>query len=176
MDIITYSLCKKLCKSAVSGVKSYRVEGLNLIIVLNDGTELTMAFPVPEVSAVELRTATLEFDNTSTIFNLPIDDVKVNVYVNGIYLTENVDYTINRDVHPNQIEFELVYEDFESCTITYLKAGPDDEPGDVLDSIDFATPDDIDNMFDFNGDVGGIIGGGAEFATTADIDKLFNFS
>ena len=47
MDIITYSLSKKIAASAVSGVKNMSVEGQTLKIVTNTNGTLTMTFPVP---------------------------------------------------------------------------------------------------------------------------------
>ena len=46
MDIITYSLSKKIAASAVSGVKNMSVEGQTLKIVTNTNGTLTMTFPV----------------------------------------------------------------------------------------------------------------------------------
>lgn len=170
MDVITYSLCKKLCKSALSGVKNYRVEGLNLIIELNDGNTLTMTFPVPTIEAAELKDFIIDFDGESQEFELPVNDVKLNVYVNGIYLTENIDYIINRQVKPNKIMFDAIYDTFDSCTITYLDSlsNKDQDGGGInFDDIDFASREDIDKLFP-NG-----IGVTEIYATTADIDKLF---
>ena len=48
MDIITYSLSKKIAASAVSGVKNMSVEGQTLKIVTNTNGTLTMTFPVPK--------------------------------------------------------------------------------------------------------------------------------
>lgn len=48
MDIITYALCRKMVKSAVSGIKKITVDGLNLIIETNDGNEAIISFPAPE--------------------------------------------------------------------------------------------------------------------------------
>ena len=48
MDIITYSLSKKIAASAVSGVKNMSVEGQTLKIVTNTNGTLTMTFPTPK--------------------------------------------------------------------------------------------------------------------------------
>ena len=47
MDIISYSLSKKIAASAVSGVSSMSVDGTTLNIDTNDGQRLQMVFPVP---------------------------------------------------------------------------------------------------------------------------------
>ncbi len=47
MDLISYSLCKKIASSAVSGVSSMSVDGTTLNIDTNDGQRLQMVFPVP---------------------------------------------------------------------------------------------------------------------------------
>ena len=48
MDIITYSLSKKIAASAVSGVSSMSVDGTTLNIDTNDGQRLQMVFPQPK--------------------------------------------------------------------------------------------------------------------------------
>lgn len=48
MDMISYSLCKKIAASAVSGVSSMSVDGTTLNIDTNDGQRLQMVFPVPK--------------------------------------------------------------------------------------------------------------------------------
>lgn len=47
MDILTYSLSKKIAASALSGVSSMVVEGTTLKITTNDGDVLNMTFPTP---------------------------------------------------------------------------------------------------------------------------------
>ena len=47
MDIISYSLCKKIAASAVSGVQSMSVSGQTLTINTKDSGVLTMTFPKP---------------------------------------------------------------------------------------------------------------------------------
>ena len=47
MDIISYSLSKKIAASAVSGVSSMSVDGTTLNIDTNDGQRLQMVFPKP---------------------------------------------------------------------------------------------------------------------------------
>lgn len=47
MDIITLSLAKKYANKVAAGYSSVRVDGMNLIFTLNDGSEVTMAIPAP---------------------------------------------------------------------------------------------------------------------------------
>ena len=47
MDMISYSLSKKIASSAVSGVSSMSVDGTTLNIDTNDGQRLQMVFPQP---------------------------------------------------------------------------------------------------------------------------------
>ena len=48
MDIVTYALCKKLAAGAVSGISNMEVQDNTLIITQNNGSQVTMDFPVPE--------------------------------------------------------------------------------------------------------------------------------
>lgn len=48
MDIVTYALCKKLAAGAVSGISNLEVQDNTLIITQNNGSQVTMDFPVPE--------------------------------------------------------------------------------------------------------------------------------
>lgn len=48
MDLITYSLSKKIATSAVSGVQSMSVSGQTLTINTKDSGVLTMTFPKPK--------------------------------------------------------------------------------------------------------------------------------
>ena len=48
MDMISYSLSKKIATSAVSGVSSMSVDGTTLNIDTNDGQRLQMVFPQPK--------------------------------------------------------------------------------------------------------------------------------
>jgi hypothetical protein len=48
MDVITYSVCKKIAEAAVSGISSLEVEDTTLIIKTNSGQTIRMDFPTPE--------------------------------------------------------------------------------------------------------------------------------
>lgn len=257
MDIVTYALCKKLAKSAISGIKNLTVNGLDLIIETNDGNKFTMTFPKPadgldgkdgnsvvsikidnnnhlictmsdettidagEIKGIgggliqankvsqfptkgkddtlylskednglyywdgisyapivsntveifaKLETAAIEFDAINYTFDLPVDKVAVNVYVNGMYLTEDIDYTIDRTVTPNQITFTELYEEWEICSITYLKPV---SGGDAPDTdLDYATTEDIDKLFENMSDIE-IPDSKLDYATEEDINNLF---
>lgn len=48
---------------------------------------------------IDFKTSSdIEFDGIETTFDLPIDDKTVSIYINGMYLTEEEDYTIDRTV------------------------------------------------------------------------------
>lgn len=47
MDVITLSLAKKYANKVAAGYSNVRVDGMNLIFTLNDGSEVTMAIPAP---------------------------------------------------------------------------------------------------------------------------------
>lgn len=102
----------------------------------------TIASNTLEILA-KLETAKIEFDGIEQTFNLPINDVALNVYVNGMYLTEDTDYTIDRTVKPNTITFTDLWEDIDTCTITYLKP----VSGGDVPVLEFATDADIDKLF-----------------------------
>lgn len=99
--------------------------------------------------SVGLETATIEFDGILDTFDLPEDDISYNVYVNGIYYTEDEDYTIDRTVSPNQIIFYEIYDDYESCTLTYFKPTSSSGGSDncSCNAIEYATKSDIDSLF-----------------------------
>lgn len=165
----------------MSGIKSFAINGLNLIINTNDGKQLTMTFPKPadgisvtkvEIDAnshlictmsdgstidageikggtgggnVELRTASIIFDGVNDTFNLPISGLnKMNVYVNGLYMTEGSDYTLSGD----KIIFDTVYDDYETCTITYFKNASTSGGNEGSVDIEYATKEDIDKFFE----------------------------
>lgn len=47
MDIITYALLNKKIKGLTSGIKSTVVDGTTVVFTMNDGSQVTMSFPVP---------------------------------------------------------------------------------------------------------------------------------
>ena len=71
MDIITYSLSKKIAASAVSGVKNMSVEGQTLKIVTNTNGTLTMTFPVPKdgVSVTDIEETPLTAEAAIFLLN-----------------------------------------------------------------------------------------------------------
>lgn len=79
------------------------------------------------LTSVDLLTDEIVFDGVNYDFDLPVDDTKMNVYVNGVYLTEDIDYEIDRNTSPNKITFYELWEEFDSCTLTWIK-------GNVYDS------------------------------------------
>lgn len=64
---------------------------------------------------------TFLFDGATMTYDLPANHaVLINVYVNGVYMTESVDYTIDRTSNPNKITFNQIYDEFDRCTIICL--------------------------------------------------------
>lgn len=123
--------------------------------------------------SAEIKTATINFDGVSDTFDLPVDDISYNVYVNGIYYTESVDYTIDNTVSPNRIIFNEIYDDYESCTLTYLKKSSSisGDGGNCSCEFEYATKSDIDNMF--SGENMGVDISSLQYATKNDIDVMF---
>lgn len=113
-----------------------------------DGTKYQKISSDATQILAKLKTYSIEFDGTSDTFDLPLDDISYNVYVNGIYYTESEDYSISRTVSPNQIIFNDVYENYESCTLTYLEAVNSSGGGNCeCETMVYADNDDIDSMF-----------------------------
>lgn len=48
MDLITYTLCKKIAAGAVSGISNLTVENTTLKITTNEGNIVEMNFPTPQ--------------------------------------------------------------------------------------------------------------------------------
>ena len=118
---------------------------------------------------IDIKTSLdITFDGIETTFNLPIDDKQVMVYLNGIYLTEDEDYSIDRTVTPNTITFIEAWEESDICTIVWITGGVSGGgaadaslakesdidklfptiPGSIPDEPDiYAKEEDIDNMF-----------------------------
>ncbi len=63
MDIVTYALCKKLAEGAVSGISNLEVIDNSLIITQNNGSQVTMDFPVPE-DGVSIENVELDKDGS----------------------------------------------------------------------------------------------------------------
>lgn len=98
--------------------------------------------------ASELKTLSLDFDGSRNTFNLPIDGIPYNVFVNGMYYTEGSDYAIDRAVSPNRLIFNDIYDVYDTCTLTYFKSiGSVSSPSGGNMNLDFATEEDIDKMF-----------------------------
>lgn len=99
-----------------------------------------------DLTSVDLLTGTIEFDGEQYVFDAPADNVKLNIYVNGMYLTEDIDYTIDRNVTPNKIEFIDLWEEYDYCTITWIKGNILD-PGE-LEKVQLSQlKTDITNIF-----------------------------
>lgn len=115
----------------------------------------------------DFKTARIEFDGSEIIFDLPIDDKTLNVYVNGIYLTEDEDYTIDRNISPNQINFVDTWDETDICTITWIEGTVFSGGGSSNSNLGLATKEDIDKMFSE------IEGAKFALASKEDINKMF---
>lgn len=173
MDIVTYALCKRLAKSAVTGISKLSVDGTTLKIILNDGSVLNMEFPTPldgksitnvtinddkhlictlssgeEIDAGKLPESITDYSQLS---NLPS--------INGVTLTGDLTVAAvksDEDV-PANVDIPITYTD-------RVFSGDSD--------LDLADKEDVDEMFDKseekedNND-------GYTFADKEDIDNLF---
>lgn len=57
MDIITLALAKKFATKVAAGFSNVKVDGLNIIFTLNDGSQVTLTVPEPAdgVSVVDMN-------------------------------------------------------------------------------------------------------------------------
>lgn len=110
------------------------------IIYYWDGTSYQEILTNETQIQAELKTGKIIFNDVDDTFDLPVDDVQINVYVNGMYLTEGFDYIIDRSSNPNKITFDTIYEEEDICTITYLEKVS--EGGDS-----YASNSEIDELF-----------------------------
>lgn len=122
---------------------------------------------------IDFKTSFIEFDGIETTFDLPIDDKDMMIYVNGMYLTENEDYTIDRTVSPNTITFVETWEEEDLCSLVWVKGTISGSGGGTIDNASLATKADIDKLFT---NVPDIDITNSTLATKADIDKLFQGS
>lgn len=99
------------------------------------------------LTAVETHTQEINFDGTQTTFDLPVKDVKMNIYVNGLYLIEDIDYTIDRTVEPNTITFKDVYDPWDDGLIMWVVG--------KIETRELATKTDIDEFFPDSDEGGG---------------------
>lgn len=53
MDLITYSLCKKIAAGAATGISDLTVHNQDLFITTKDGQTLQMHFPAPTEFSIE---------------------------------------------------------------------------------------------------------------------------
>lgn len=127
--------------------------------------------PKIENSGVNQFFSILSLDGISSTYNAPVDDIDLNIYFNGVYLTEGTDYNIDRTQKPNKITFNEILEQTDLCTIVWLESG--NGSGNKPSNINFATKDDIDKMFT-NIDLDGDGSFELSFAIEQDIDRLFS--
>lgn len=90
-------------------------------------------------NSIDFKTSTIEFDGAQTIFDLPIDNKKISIFVNGMYLTENEDYTIDRTVSPNTITFLEIWESTDLCTVVWAYGTVNENSSSTIYYRDFST-------------------------------------
>lgn len=132
------------------GIKTSELINDEQFITINDlvagdhiditGNVISAVLDTKDIISVAIRQGSLTFDGEKDTFDLPMSNQKYAVFINGLYMTEGIDYTVDRDSMPNTITFDTVYDDFDTCSLVWLDATD-------LSDVDFATKDDIDNMF-----------------------------
>lgn len=102
-------------------------------------------------NGIDFKTSSdIIFDGVETTFDLPIDNKKVSIYINGIYLTEEEDYTIDRTASPNTVTFIELWEDTDLCTVVWVN-GTIEENEAPTDKVEISQLDtDITTIFNAN--------------------------
>lgn len=72
------------------------------------------------------------FDGVEQTFNLPIDNKKISIFINGMYLTETEDYIIDRTVSPNTVTFTEIWEETDLCTIMWINGTIDESKDEKI--------------------------------------------
>lgn len=128
----------------------------HLICEMEDGTSIDAGeLPTGTGGSAKIQRGSIEFDGENDTFNLPKDNTTYNIYINGMYMTEGFDYTIDTSVKPNQVTFDTIYDETDICTLTYLKSVNGGETGDNDFEIEYATEKDILNLFKEEEDIDG---------------------
>ncbi|MDE7345436.1 MAG: hypothetical protein K2N48_01700 [Muribaculaceae bacterium] len=136
----------KVGKDGPSIVSMRLDENLHLISTLSNGVEIDagkididgLTVEKTEVIDVKLMTQEITFDGETTEFDLPADSKTLMVYVNGLCLEENSDYTINEGT----ITFSEIFGETDKGTLHWF----DKNSADSSETL-WATEDDIDSMF-----------------------------
>lgn len=122
-------------------------------------------------AGIDFMTSKIEFDDVAQTFDLPINNKKINVYINGMFLTEDEDYIIDRTVNPNTITFNEIWESTDLCVLTWVRGNVNG--GGAIENASLAAKTDIDKLFENNPPIDYT---NSTLATKADIDKLFENS
>lgn len=114
MDIITYALCKKLAEGAVSGISNMEVVGNTLIITQNNGSQVTMDFPVP-TDGVSIEDVKLDNDGSLLCYlsdGTVVDAGTVPAVKGdpGYTPVKGVDYFTEAEIE--EIKAEIIQENF----------------------------------------------------------------
>lgn len=115
MDIITYSLCKKIASGAVSGISDLSISGQDLIITTNDGNQLIMHFPSP--TELQLNNCYID-ENKHLIMEFSDETVVDCGEIPLLQLT--VDSTLN-GTSKNPVQNKVIYQSLSDYAIITQK-------------------------------------------------------
>lgn len=134
MDVITLSLAKKYANQVAAGYSSVRVDGMNLIFTLNDGSEVTMAIPAPADGKDGVSVQNLSIDNDGSLLCHMSDGTVIDAGKVPTIETEQIqaDWNQNDETQPDYIKNRIggyeAYQEipmFENKTVTLTKAYPE---------------------------------------------------
>lgn len=128
-------------------IKSAQFNELNhLIITLDDADETTIDVGKVNVELAEvtnqeyvnvsLQSSAIEFNGTDYTYVFPTDNQTAAIYVNGVRLKKDTDYTFDES---GNVIFTLLYDEGDQCYIEWLDVGQEEDL--------WATTDDIASLF-----------------------------
>lgn len=111
--------------SDVSFVTKYMSRPTNTSVLYCIKAKPTYYLNTNKQTNMKIKNFRILFDGLENTFALPVNGKDLNVYVNGLFMTENVDYTINSDVTPNTITLNQQFTENDICTATYISMEDD---------------------------------------------------
>ena len=128
-------------------IKDAKFDQFNhLIITLDDEDETTIdageinvelaEITKQEYVNVSIKSSAIDFNGTDYTYVFPTEEENASVYINGIRLKKDVDYTLDED---NNITFTLLYDSNDQCYIEWFEKGEEEDL--------WATSDDISSLF-----------------------------
>ncbi len=138
------SLQGKDGKQGISIISTTINEFNHLIVTLSDNTTIDAGLINIELAEVvnqqyvnvTQKSAEINFDGTNTNYALPAENQQYSIYVNGIRLIENTDYTIDEN---NNVVFTKTYDTTDTCYLEWLEKGVEQDT--------WATTTDIEGLF-----------------------------